>query len=122
MADIWDQAPRPRRGSSRWHLGIPCRLLHDGEETPARLADVSLNGAFLESDRDLEVGTPVKLILASSSDSPGLRLDGTVRHVRCDLPDRGLKAGFGIRFRTLSPGVRLQLRALLNRSSGLVES
>ncbi len=103
------QADRNRRLYSRFSIEGSAELVNLGVEwtyAQASLRDLSELGCRVESKRNLDAGTELKLTL--SVDRYDLGLKGRVRHVDRDL-------GAGIEFREVRKGDRQMLQHLLRK-------
>lgn len=111
----------------RLRLDLPAQLqLGSQDPAPVHVIDLSAKGAFVETDLVASSGTAAVLVLDADADADagGLTLDGVVMRagsslrdaVHPDLDALVVRAhGLGLRFVSLSTGVRGKLGELLTR-------
>jgi len=93
-----------RRNSLRVHLETPlAATLTGARRGTARIRDLALGGAFLETDQNLAVGDSVHLEIHA-----GLRAIQSAATVRSVTPH-----GFGVEFVNMKPEDRKLLRGLI---------
>ncbi len=110
------------RRSPRASVGLRARYRRDEPgsafEKPGRVSDLGMGGAFVEASDPPAVGTRVWLTFGAPTAWDPLELPAEVRWVKTGKP-----AGFGVRFRSLTPAQATALTELVrnNPFAGLSE-
>ena len=113
--DMWEAPPKPRRRHSRVGISFPCDIEHSGSISQGRLYDLSISGAFVESDKVPPVGDPIEVSIHPSGEEKELTLAAVIRHQNPHKVGETQLSGCGVEFRRVSQEARSHIQTLLSR-------
>ena len=97
------------RNSSRKCLVIGCIVKTAHISSPAIIMDLSVDGASVKCSEDVNPGMEITLILKLPSQPAELSIQAGAIHVGRFLQGYNNFSAFGVRFKNLSPELRLML-------------
>ncbi len=101
--------PNRKRRSIRWDLALSCRIHREYGWVPGHVWDASDEGAFIESEVEVEPGETVSILLEQGEEE--LPLEATVVHCRTYQTASGEAQGFGVHFSQPLPKILCQQAA-----------
>ncbi|HYK87995.1 MAG TPA: PilZ domain-containing protein [Acidobacteriota bacterium] len=112
-----ESAAADRRRSRRRSVRLPCALRVRGKTNPARMLDLSLEGAFVQYKDPPPRGTDISLIFQLKKDNEPiyLELKATVKYSGRFLQSFENYYGCGVHFEDPTPEQVALLEAVLNK-------